>query len=244
MRERFGSPGFGQLIEEIHAKRITGDGVILWGDSGVVVSQERALRNLTSTAIPDGGGGVIVKYFSESNWPGGRLQRVDGDGMIRWIDGGVESVFGQMVSDGAGGAIVGWAKEMQRYDPLGQLLWGDSGIVFNQDVGDVIPQSFIEGDYQGSVFFAWKDDKTGTFEKYSQKIDSSGTLMWGDGGVLGGGNPVRSDGEGGINYVVFDSDSIKNAIFSSRWIDSETMSGVIVVPCLKMNRRYCRGLVL
>lgn len=57
-------------------------------------------------------------------------------------------------------------------------------------------------DKMGNIYLTWQDNRSGTFEHYSQKIDSSGYTLWADDGVLGGGSVSVADGEDGFNDVI------------------------------------------
>lgn len=118
------------------------------------------------------------------------------------ITGGVNTIAGyQSVSDGKGGAIILFAKQinqdtifMQHISSNGELLWGTSinpniaAIKNNPANYSVTPVSVIS-DNKGGVFFTYIEsgdldqNSDEFFESYIQHIDSNGTFLMGVHGV-------------------------------------------------------------
>ena len=107
-----------------------------------------------------------------------------------------------MIPDGFNGAIVCWSSMIgspidgivaQRLDSLGNLIWGDSGIVVSP---------FIETDFdicpdgEGGFFLAVSPNEGAAEwdDLYAQHIDASGNLLWGPNGVLVVGIPNTASG--------------------------------------------------
>ncbi|MBK9099334.1 MAG: T9SS type A sorting domain-containing protein [bacterium] len=107
----------GELPEQSHAE------IIEDGESGVIVSYEDRFEDLPNTEQRV------------------RLQRVDSSGNSLWGTTGVKVTLEeinhgkqQLVTDGNGGAVVGWVNTFDQYkvnriNSEGQRVWGDSGIM-------------------------------------------------------------------------------------------------------------------
>ncbi len=127
-----------------------------------------------------------------------------------WVSGGVLVSAGggnrdpQITTDGARGAIVAWCDTartyVQRVGFTGICRWTVGGILISPTGTD--PQ--IVGDGTGGVVIAWLDTRSGDYDIYAQKVDSSGTILWSGGGIpicTAGGNQeafrITGDGSGG-----------------------------------------------
>jgi hypothetical protein len=118
----------------------------------------------------------------------------------------------EIASDGAGGAIIVWEDYnniyseicAQRVDGGGEALWDPWGITicsaFNHQTDpEIVPDGF------GGALIVWIDQReTSHTDIYAQRVDASGTLLWGASGVLVCGaeqsqsNPrIIADGTGG-----------------------------------------------
>jgi hypothetical protein len=107
--------------------------------------------------------------------------------------------------DGRGNVIVAWNQRetndpirevhIQKYDPLGNEMWGPRGIVASQQ-----ELFFMTTDERGGVFVSLStlDTLNGGFSGSIQHVDSTGRMLWPKGGVrtIGTGEVV-SDGRGG-----------------------------------------------
>ena len=109
-----------------YAQRVGADGTLMWGGEALLFA--RASDPAPLTMVEDGTGGAIVvlsnAYEGERGWPGADIavQRVDGDGMVRWNPPDPDRGLGgtvitgtadgravpKIVSDGSGGAIISW----------------------------------------------------------------------------------------------------------------------------------------
>jgi hypothetical protein len=94
--------------------------------------------------------------------------------------------------------LTGW----QHLD--GQYLWWRDGVLVSP-LSDSNAGPGIAEDGTGGVFVGWVDTRTGTKEAYVQRIDSTGSRLWGDAGRMvrtdtGSHNSphVIPDGQGGM----------------------------------------------
>jgi hypothetical protein len=115
-----------------------------------------------------------------------------------------------IVSDGEGGAIIGWRDPSagnydifaSRIDGFGNIIWGPVTVCaeWNDQIGTVMaPDGF------GGALFAWSDLRNGSdYDIFAQRIDSGGNLLWTPDGepvceaILDQGDPrIAGDGTGG-----------------------------------------------
>ncbi|MDI6817006.1 MAG: S-layer homology domain-containing protein [Actinomycetota bacterium] len=117
----------------------------------------------------------------------------------------------QLVSDGAGGAIIVWYGSdldsdiyAQRVDAEGTLLWRDEGQIICSAPNNQIAPSIIS-DGEGGAITVWTDFRSGTDnDVYAQRMNSEGKVLWRANGIpiaTGSGDQVMpviaSDGSGG-----------------------------------------------
>ena len=121
------------------------------------------------------------------------------EGQVIWQEGGVSirdstaTPFGiDIVPDGSGGAILLWADDRwypttqealyaQRIDSSGAKVWPDSAVSVCEppELSDY-PKSAADG--AGGVVTCW--EAAGTIGFRAQRLDGSGTRLWGDSSVL------------------------------------------------------------
>ena len=125
------------------------------------------------------------------------MQGIDQAGVARWTPDGIvvcdaagDQEKPQIVSDGAGGAIIVWhdgrdtANDIyaQRVDEDGNRLWAISGIpVCTASDGQWEPQ--IAPDGSGGAVVTWYDARNGQPDIYAQRIYANGTVAWTVNGV-------------------------------------------------------------
>ena len=122
-----------------------------------------------------------------------------------------------IIADGAGGAFTVWDSfdpnpegiVAQRLDSLGNLMWGDSGVVispFEEQDFDIC----IDG--EGGLFLAIAPDEPDLEQQdiWAQRVDGEGNILWGDQGVLVCGlastdadKPVVTYDGSGVAYVIW-----------------------------------------
>jgi hypothetical protein len=151
-----------------------------------------------------------------------------------WTKGGIELCietsyqYGQqIISDGAGGAIVVWHDDReassvwdvyaQRFDSEGNILWDAGGVNISQ-LGSSQSSPVLVTDGSGGAIIVYKNNRTGDYNITAQRIHPDGTLAWAAGGltVCGASNNQ--------NYHCIVSDDVGGAIVA--WQDFR--SGVSV----------------
>jgi hypothetical protein len=181
----------------IWAQHIDRDGNALWQQNGAFVGPQPPGINQLST-ISDGRGGQIATWQEGDDLsPNERhqitAQRLDATGAVLWDSSGVvvassDSDFTYevaAVSDGRGGAIVGWiavpsestgvdSLVVQRIDSLGVPCWGSPGLVMATVTVDA---HVLRSDDAGGACVAWH---FGGWNGYlvAQHVDSAGHPTW------------------------------------------------------------------
>lgn len=142
-----------------------------------------------------------------------------------------QQIAPQVVTDGAGGAIVVWQDVRnnanydvyaQRIDHLGNLLWNTSGVPVCTAPAD---QDGIRAtsDGQGGVVIAWRDPRSGSPDIYAQRLNANGQTLWAFNGVpicqaanVQDSPDLASDGSGGAILTWQDFRSNEYDIYAQR----------------------------
>ena len=114
-----------------------------------------------------------------------------------WIENGIpltsHTGYGGdlvLLADGSSGAFFAYEAcrdgasyiMLQRVDAQGDVLWGEEGIVVCSEArGQYSPQ--ITSDGSGGVIVTWSDFRSGNYDIYAQRVNPSGTVLWGTYGV-------------------------------------------------------------
>lgn len=185
------------------------------------------------SAAPDGAGGMIVVWRDQRTDAGDiYVQRVTGTGLTFWAPGGVpvctagnEQLLPQIVTDGAGGAILAWQDHRtdplgdiyaQRVDPSGVPLWLPNGVPLVTGPSEnleTVSRFRMIPDGVGGAIFTFSDnrlaagglDAPGVGKVWAQRVTAFGSPLWSPGGVPVAAGPnyyenasLAPDGYGGI----------------------------------------------
>ena len=194
---------------------------------------------VTPALVSDGAGGVIVVCSdSRASRYDIYAQRLNSQGRPLWAAGGIvlcaapdDQTNPQVVSDGAGGAIVTWQDfrggqldiYAQRVDAGGRPIWDSDGIplctaIRNQSTPVIAP------DGADGAIVVWQDARAGDLLRdiYAQRVDGTGTIRWAlDGVPFHSARVARpaiaSDGFGGA-YVAWEDSltSLESEIAAQR----------------------------
>jgi hypothetical protein len=202
--------------DNISVLKIDGEGNLPWGQDGVSLNLS-GYDSQRDIASDNSGGVIVVQQISGEGII--CAQRVDSGGNILWQTGGVQACVGpaegaQVVSDGAGGAIIAYMRDIpcedgrigycdsdiyaQRIDAEGNVLWGPDGVPIC--VGPSAPNSpriVTDGAGGAIIFFFFLDDYA-AFR--ARRIDADGHELWEEEAELWGGIIV-GDGSGGVISV-------------------------------------------
>jgi hypothetical protein len=150
--------------------------------------------------ISDGLGGGIVAWQDYRNGNYDIFARhVDASGTLGWTYGGTTvcaaantQQYPQMVSDGAGGAIITWQDYRgsdlniyaQHMNSAGVAQWAANGVaVCTAANAQTNPQ--IAADGMGGAYIVWEDLRSGTNKDlYAQHVNATGTMAWTGDGLL------------------------------------------------------------
>jgi len=215
-----------------------------WQENGVPVSVVTGDER-DAEIISDGAGGSIIvwqTYYSYRDSPDVYAQRLDGEGYLLWPAGGIPVCTApegqykpQIVSDGAGGAIIAWTDfrngnadiYVQRIDPDGDPVWEVDGIAVCTAL-NTFPWSTYSRismvERPGGAILAWYDDRSGENNIYAQRIDLSGVLLWTPGGIA-----VCTE-TGGQAYVLAVPDDAGGTIVL--WIDWRSGERDLYAQCI------------
>lgn len=192
----------------IYAQRIEKNGVIQWKPDGVAVclaSGETYYALQEHQSISDGEGGAIITWEDSRNENRNvniYAQRIDAGGVAVWKEDGVpisvapgSKIHPQIISDGAGGAIITWweyCKDTesafnddepdvyaQRIDAAGNVRWEKDGVTISIGIGrQEYPQ--ITSDGSGGAIIVWQDTRNTVysrdFDVYCMRVDSNGEI--------------------------------------------------------------------
>lgn len=151
--------------------------------------------------IPDTNGGSIIVW---EDYQGGEhgvnihAQRLSSTGHTRWQTGGIPVCTAagtqrrpQLVTDGAGGAIIVWEDDRygsfdifaQRIDSSGIARWQTNGIqVCNAAWAQQFPAMISDG--LGGAIVTWQDSRVAGYAVYAQRINDSGSTVWLQNGIV------------------------------------------------------------
>jgi len=183
---------------DVFAQRIDGSGVVQWTANGAIICAATGSQ-ISPSLASDGAGGVIISWTDNR---GGLndiyAQRVDAAGAVQWAADGIAvcgasqyQTLSQVVSDGAGGAIISWSDHRnavdydvyaQRLDGSGAALWTANGVAVSAYTGNqqncrLVPIG------SGESIIAWTDYRSGNSDVYAQRMNASGVGQWTANGV-------------------------------------------------------------
>ncbi|HIE30641.1 TPA: T9SS type A sorting domain-containing protein, partial [Candidatus Poribacteria bacterium] len=122
-------------------------------------------------------------------------QRVDASGAVLWTTDGVPICTAEdwqgnpeLVSDGAGGAIITWQWQdwpsvyiyAQRVNASGAVLWTTDGVTIGM-AGDDQAYPELVSDSAGGAIITWRAGSSDGI--YAQRVNSSGDMLWTTNGV-------------------------------------------------------------
>lgn len=212
----------GNNIWDIYAQRINSTGVVQWTMNGIPICT--AANPQSSPAIAsDGGNGAIIIWTDQRNINDENIyaQLITGTGITQWAVDGVaissatNSQDGpEIVSDGAGGAIVTWYDYRngylnidiytQRINASGVVQWTTNGVPLCSAINEQSGQVIVSDGDNGAIVI-WDDRRNANNPNlYAQRITGDGTTQWTiDGIVISSATEyqaypvVISDGNGG-----------------------------------------------
>ena len=240
--------------DDLYAQRISGAGVNQWGPNGAPICTGTGDHS-DPVIVSDGAGGAIIAWRDHRGFNYDiYAQRVNAAGVAQWTTDGLpvctangEHESPDIISDGAGGAIVVWVDHRntnldvfaQRLNAAGSPQWTLDGVgVCTNTAHQLDPTLMTDG--AGGAFVAWEDQRSGTYDVYAQRLNASGTSLWAPQGapVCAAINNqiwprMATDGAGGVIFAWTDRRTATDAIFAQRMNAAGTtqwlFNGVAVV---------------
>ena len=184
---------------DIYAQRVDANGSMLWLANGVLVCGATGGQTGVKM-VTDGAGGAII-CWTDSRGAAYDIyaRRVNASGTVLWTSDGVavcaaagNQYNAAMVSDGAGGAIIGWEDYRgsssdvyaQRLNASGTALWDAGGVVACAATAE---QTVVDITTDGSngAIISWQDRRSGiASDVYAQRLDLNGDAMWWVDGIV------------------------------------------------------------
>ncbi len=183
---------------DIFAQRIGGSGTVLWDVDGAPVCTA-ANNQIYPQLLGDGMGGAIIAWTDyRAGLSDIYVQQVDSSGAAFWTANGVAICTAtnnqqspQLVSDGAGGAIITWHDYRsgsnydiytRRVDGAGNALWTTDGEAVCTAANDQSGPILVS-DSTGGAIITWTDNRSGIYDLYAQGVDGLGNARWAVDGV-------------------------------------------------------------
>src|SRR5262245_39937120 len=179
---------------DIYAQRISSGGGISWTTDGIAIVTG-AGDQLSPFLLSDGAGGAFIAWTdARSGVSDIYARRISSGGSALWTPNGVavctatgDQKTPQIVSDGAGGVIIGWTDDRspnddiyaQRVNATGVPQWAANGGALSTAGGN---QFFPAGaanlvsDGASGASAVWPDQRGGNDDVYAQQINRSGYL--------------------------------------------------------------------
>jgi len=196
---------FAISYSDIYAQKINSAGITQWNDNGIIICNATDYQYVPKITS-DGTGGAIMTW--EDNRNSGTTgydiyaQKITSAGISQWDDNGtvICNAVGaqktpQIVSDGAGGAIITWEDERvafnqddiyaQKINSAGLIQWDDYWTLICNATGEQSNPELIS-DGTGGAIITWQDERAGTSEDdiYAQKKNTAGISQWDDNGTV------------------------------------------------------------
>jgi uncharacterized repeat protein (TIGR01451 family) len=254
-------------LGDIYVQKLDSDGAPQWGALGIAVA-EGGDQQEAAGIIHDGAGGIVV-VWEDGTQDDFRAQRLDAGGGVHsgWSAGGMEiieppfSYFEDIVSDGAGGAIVtvlnnnGDQYVAQRVTGAGALPWGTAGLSVMDPSNNcgVSYRAASASDGAGGAYFAWTEDDYTAFCSDTHlritRLDADGSLHAGwttyGNDVTTDNSPqdasITEDGSGGA-IVAWNAagQDVKAQRYDGAGAAQWTAGGVVASPYTGSNQREPR----
>lgn len=189
---------------DIYVQRIDASGTALWTADGLNITLEPNFNNQSGPYIYADANDIVVSWTDQrEGGANGRevgiwAQKLNWSGVEQWTQYGIKIVNNpqaennsKIVSDGAGGFWFvfddesnGYAYRVtaQKTNGSGVLQFGAAGILAGNYTGNNAFLKDAIADGAGGVIMVWDETRTQQ-EIYAQRLDGSGTKLWGNNGI-------------------------------------------------------------
>jgi hypothetical protein len=208
-----------------------------WEEDGIPLAGQMLSNVSEGTIAPDGSSGVIIAYSAKRGGIQSLIvQRINPGGDLLWGEYGIFLSQGtnpynpQIVTDGAGGAIVVWEdyrhgqKDIyaQRVDASGAVQWWYLGIAICEAAQTQFKHR-ITSDGAGGAIIVWQDSRNVDYDIYAQRVNDTGEVQWATDGIVicaEAGDQVLphiiGDGAGGALISWDDERGVDNDVYAQR----------------------------
>ena len=183
---------------EIWAQHINSSGNILWTSGGIKLAQIGVYYNLLNPKIQkDNKGGAFVTWQDNRNGVDYNIyaQHVSSTGTLKWGTTGVlvSGAFNAQTNPKidpdsvSGGIYVCWTDKRNNFDydiycqlidSTGTALWTTNGVGVCQATGNQSAVDILSNPKVNGIIIAWKDDRAGNEDIYTQKLSHTGAAQW------------------------------------------------------------------
>lgn len=234
----------------LFAQYIDKTGKLIWGINPLTVS--KTSQSITTYSVQLSGLNKIYSCWQiQAQDKDIYHQLIDTEGNTVWDRGGRiatkqegnQSNPQAVTSDST--ILLSWTNEikndhkvyLQKFNLRGNLIWNNSPVIPVNENSDQFGQKII-GDGKNGAVLAWVDKRTdsGSGDIYSQRINSSGSMLWNDKGVLVGSHSnslksylsLISDKRGGAIAIFKDTRNNANEIYGQKIFSTGTYISQIV----------------
>jgi hypothetical protein len=223
---------------DVFAQRLDSSGQVQWAYDGVAFQTNRGGH---PALADDGLGGAFVAWEDSLGTGSSHISagRIGAAGSLEWGAGGIpitdfsgEQAAPRIALVGGGEAVVAWHDDRgpvtsvyaQRLDSTGVALWATGGTRVSSSTADGRDADLI-ADGSGGAFVVWEDYRgLNQPSLFAQRLSSSGSADWTDGGVAVSSNPTHQlgpmfgpDGNGGCVLAWYDfTPSVGTDIYAQR----------------------------
>jgi hypothetical protein len=216
-------------VADIYAQRISSTGELMWSPFGVVICDASGAQTLPVIAA-DGSGGAVLAWIDARAGAGANdvyAQKINAGGVVQWIPNGVAvctaagaAIEPQIISDGGGGAIVGWEDQRagtasdiyaRRVLVSGTAAWTADGTLVCNATGTQTAMRMTTDNANGAIL-VWADGRVTGTDIYVQRTNSAGSNLWTANGVAvctqtatQGLPAITADGLGGAILAWYDN---------------------------------------
>lgn len=207
---------------DIYAQRIDASGAVQWTANGVAICVAAGTQS-NPRIEPDGANGALISWVDKRNTIDNNIyaQRINSSGITQWTSNGVtvcSAANNQSALDmkyiGSTGLLITWKDDRVNANEIYAQLISLSGITqlttngikLSNGLKSLSPNVISDG--SGGAIVAWQDSTTLGWDIRSQKLNSSGTIQWTNGGeIVSDANDDQlyvsqvSDGNGGAIFV-------------------------------------------
>ncbi len=207
---------------DIYAQRIDSDGNSLWAVDGIAAVAQSNDQYNPRICSDHADGAILAWMDSRNGYNNIFAQRISSDGSILWAPDGVpvceenNTYYFSMVCDGTS-VTFAWDEYrdmyedayLQRLDMAGAPLWDIEGIIACTYWSEKYVPEIVD-DQNGGVIVVWYDSRGYDFSVYAQRVDSDGSAVWDEAGIMVfnaiGESELRvmADGSGGV-FVPLDA---------------------------------------